>query len=114
MTAVKTKLRDINIYVIDGVMNVIPYRLKLEGVDFYVDTYNVHPDDEVLKVKMDKRSHATISHILNLEEWEMRGSWEEFDDWDTTESLTTGTPPDKIAKWLKKLPEYEIVWEDER
>lgn len=104
-----TKLHDVNIVIEDGKLNIYPYKLEMsKDGPWFTGDYSTYGQGPTFSCAFNKRNHEIIAHILDLEEWEMRGSWDGYDSWDTTEYLAKGEPPARIQKWLDKLPEYEI------
>jgi len=104
----QTKLHDLNIVVEDGKLSLIPYKLQISVDGYFSGDYSKKGQGPVFTCVFDKRNHDIISYVLDLEEWEMRGTWDGYDSWDTTEYLTKGDVPPRIQKWLDKLPTYEI------
>lgn len=101
-----TKLRHVGIRIDDGVLTMSAYKFVLRGIQLSVD-YKWHSEDD-FKCNFNKRNHGVIAHILDLEEWDMRGSWEGYSGATTTEELCTGDIPTRIAKWLKAMKTYEL------
>jgi hypothetical protein len=103
-----TKLHDINITIEDGKLSITPYKLEISSEGYFTGDYSSKGQGPTFTCAFNKRNHEIISHVLDLEEWELRGSWDGYDSWDTTETIAMGTPPERIQKWLDKLPEYEL------
>lgn len=104
----QTKLRDINIVIEDGKLTITPYKLEVSADGYLSGDHSSKGQGSIFTCVFDKRNHDIISYVLDLEEWEMRGTWDGYENWDTTEYLTKGETPARIQKWLDKLPTYEI------
>lgn len=111
----KTKLHDIEVCVEDDTLQVIPYRLEISyenGTPYFSADTSTEGQAEIFECDItDKKNADLIAYILDLEEWQMRGDWDGYSAWDTTEYLTKGKTPSKIKAWLKRLPEYELSLE---
>lgn len=108
----KTQLHDIEICIEDGWLKIIPYKLQIQYHDrltplFVADT-STSGQSRMFRCKLNKENHSLIAHILDLDEWEMRGDWDGFSEWNTTEYLDQGETPERIKKWLQALPSYEL------
>ena len=111
----KTKVYEIEICVEEGYLKVIPYKLQIQYDDimkpyFSADT-SKKGQSKVFKCAMTKKNHALVAHILDRDEWELRGDWEGFSEWQTTEYLDQGDVPERLKKWLDELPTYELKLE---
>ena len=119
----KSKLFDVNVYVIDGQVNVIFYKLiygdALDGSIVSADTSEV---GEVGKVVLnihtqDDEEKEAIRYALDSEEYDDRSlnEWEEYDAWNTSEWFMEGTAPRIFREFYNGLESYEPelghVWE---
>lgn len=101
-----TKLRHVGIQINEGVLTMSAYKFVLKGTSLSVD-YQWRSEDD-FTCNFNKRNHNVIAYILDLEEWDMRGSWEGYSGNTTTEELSIGDTPTRIAKWLKAMKTYEL------
>ena len=119
----KSKLFDVNVYVIDGQVNVIFYKLiygdALDGSIVGADTSEA---GEVGKVVLnihtqDDEEKEAIRYALDSEEYDDRSlnEWEEYDAWNTSEWFMKGTAPKVFREFYGGLEPYEPelghVWE---
>lgn len=109
----KTKVYEIEICVEEGYLKVIPYKLQIQYDDIMKPYLcaDTSKNKKVFKCAMNKKNHDVISYVLDLEEWEMRGDWDGFSEWKTTDYLFEGDTPERIKKWLDELPTYELKLE---
>lgn len=109
----RTKVYEIEICVEEGYLKVIPYRLQIQYQDILTPYFSADTSkkSKIFKCAMNKKNHDIISYVLDLEEWEMRGDWEGFSEWHTTDYLYEGETPERIKKWLDELPTYELKLE---
>tara|TARA_B110000503_G_scaffold49712_1_gene80688 strand:+ start:1523 stop:1975 length:453 start_codon:yes stop_codon:yes gene_type:complete len=110
-----TKLFDVNVYVIDGLVNVIFYKLiyadSQDGSIIGADTsesgevgrvvLNLHTTDPV---EMD-----AIRYALDSEEYNNRQltEWEEYDAWNASTWFMLGNSPEIFSNFYNSLAEYE-------
>lgn len=109
----KTKLHDIEVCIEDDVFQIIPYKLEItyeNGTPYFSADTSTEGQSTIFECKLsDKRNRELIGYVLDRENWdETRSYWDGFSEWNTTEYLTVGETPRKIAQWLKRLPEYEL------
>lgn len=109
----KTKVYDIEICVEEGYLKLIPYQLEIQYGNKLTPSFatNTNKKAKAFKCAFSKKNHDIISYVLDLEEWEMRGDWEGFSEWHTTDYLYEGNTPERIKKWLDELPTYELKLE---
>jgi hypothetical protein len=109
----KTKVYDIEICVEDGYLKLIPYQLQIQYQGTLKPFFSTNTDKKakVFKCAFTKKNNDIISYVLDLDEWEMRGDWEGFSEWHTTDYLHEGDTPERIKKWLDELPIYELKLE---
>lgn len=111
----RTQLHDIEICVEDGYLKVIPYKLQIQYHDnltpYFVADTSTKGQSKMFKCVFTPKNHDIISYVFDLEEWQMRGDWEGFSEWNTTEYLTEGEAPERIKRWLSELPSYELTLE---
>jgi hypothetical protein len=106
----KTKLRDVEICVEEDTLKVIPYELSI-GLDAYFET-NTIKEGKILSVAMNRKdNYPLIDFILECDHT-LRGDWDGFSDWDTTERFydyaEEHTIPERLKKWLESMPSYNI------
>lgn len=115
----KSKLYDVNVYVIDGQVKVIFYKLiysdALDGSVIGADTsvtgeagqvsFSINSTDPAVK--------EAIRYVLDAEEYDNRPleEWEEFDEWNTTDWFLAGDTPRLVKEFADRLPEYEAMTE---
>lgn len=108
----KTKMHDINIRIDNDTLQIIAYKLMITSTDTesYFGTDTRFVSGKVFECPINhKPNQDLIAYVLDLEYWnETRTYWDGYSDWQTTEFLTIGDVPARIAKWLAKLPQYEI------
>ena len=119
----KSKLFDVNVYVIDGMVNVIFYKLKYsdagDGVPAEADTTDAGEVGRVSLVLASKDGEEieAIRYALDAEEFDNRPltEWEEFDEWNTSDWFMEGTAPRIFREFYDGLEEYEPelthIWE---
>lgn len=104
---VKTKLRDIEISVQAGILKVTPYKLQVSADNYLSGDISERGRGKVFEMSMRSPDKDLIDFILGTDHT-MRGDWEDYLTHDTTERLAIN-PPERIQKWLDKLPEYELT-----
>lgn len=119
----KSKLFDVNVYVIDGQVNVIFYKLiygdALDGSIVGADTSEA---GEVGKVVLNIHTQngeekEAIRYALDSEEYDDRSlnEWEEYDAWNASTWFMEGTAPRIFREFYDGLEAYEPelghVWE---
>ena len=111
----KSKLFDVNVYVIDGQVKVIFYKLiyadSLNGTIVGADTSE---DGEAGMVTLnihtrDRDEIEAIRYALDSEEYDNRplNEWEEFDEWNTSDWFMEGTAPRIFREFYDGLEPYE-------
>lgn len=111
----KSKLFDVNVYVIDGQVNVIFYKLiyadSLNGTIVGADTSE---DGEAGTVTLNIHSQdydeiEAIRYALDSEEYADRplNEWEEYDAWNTSDWFMEGTAPRIFREFYDGLEPYE-------
>ena len=113
-----TQAYRINIEVTDGYLTITPYKVELNylGDSTVFTTSYERPStrsNHIFKCRMNQANHDVISYVLDSEEWQNRTYWDGYSEWEYTTYLTVGETPDKIQKWLAKLPRYEIKLQSE-
>lgn len=113
-----TQAYKLHIEVVNGYLEILPYKLELNylGDSTVFTTSFERPttrSQHKFKCAMTKANHDVISYVLDSEEWQNRGSWDGYEAWEYTTYLTVGVTPDKIQKWLAKLPRYEMKLKSE-
>jgi hypothetical protein len=115
----RTNAYELNIYVIDGTVKLIPYRnyLNREG---WLET-DLTELGLTLPLFMNRIEHRdAIAYVLNYPSWQSKYDrkyieakatfaeyWQEHDAWDTTAGFQT-SPPQPILAWLRSLPAYDL------
>lgn len=111
----KSKLFDVNVYVIDGQVNVIFYKLiysnKLNGEVVGADTTDAGEAGRVtlnIHTQNDEEIQA-IRYALDSEEYYDRplNDWEEFDEWNTSNWFMAGDSPRIFREFYDSLEPYE-------
>jgi hypothetical protein len=109
----KTKMHDINIRIEDDKLKIVAYKLKLQknSNEIYFDTDTRYASGKVFECPINhKPNQELIAYVLDSEYWnETRTYWDGYSDWQTTEFLTIGDVPARIAKWMASLPEYQLT-----
>ncbi len=111
----KSKLFDVNVYVIDGVVNVIFYKLiysdALNGTVIGADTSS---NGEAGKIALNIHSRdaeevEAIRYALDAQEYDEQqlNYWEEFDEWNTTDWFLQGDTPKIFRDFYDGLEPYE-------
>ncbi len=111
----KSKLFDVNVYVIDGVVNVIFYKLiysdALNGTVIGADTSS---NGEAGKLTLNIHSRdaeevEAIRYALDAQEYDEQqlNYWEEFDEWNTTDWFLQGDTPKIFRDFYDGLEPYE-------
>lgn len=110
-----SKVYDINIYIEDDELRMVAYKLMIDSNNnLTADTSSEGQTGETFTRKLsDKRSRGIISYLLDLDEWEMRGNWDGYDWWHTTDYLQEGDTPAPIKEWYESLDPYVIRIESE-
>jgi len=111
----KSKLFDVNVYVIDGVVNVFFYKL------IYADALNgsivgaaTSKSGEAGRLAInihsqDREEIEAIRYALDCDSYDDRplNEWEEFDEWNTSEWFMQGDTPKIFRDFANGLQEYE-------
>ena len=111
----KSRLFDVNVYVVDGTVNVIFYKL------IYADSLNgqivgADTTDKGEAGRVSLNIHATdpetieaIRYALDSDSYDDRplNEWEEFDEWNTSEWFMQGDSPKIFREFTNGLEEYE-------
>lgn len=111
----KSKLFDVNVYVINGKVNVIFYKLiysdALNGKIIGADTSDA---GEAGRVVLNIHSHdgeemEAIRYALDSENYDDRplNGWEEFDEWNTSQWFMEGESPRIFREFYDGLEPYE-------
>lgn len=102
-----TKAHALDIFVQDDILIVQAYRLGVSGTDFVrTGKKSGRPLEIAMKSKANRE---TIAYILDSEEWDtIRTYWEGYFNKEFSAYLTIGDVPDRVRKWVDRLPEYEI------
>lgn len=105
-----SKVYDINVWVEDDELKMVAYKLHIDSNNnLTTDTSKEGQTGEVFRRSLkDKRSHSVISYLLDLDEWDLRGNWDGYDWWDTTDYLQVGDTPKPIKDWYESLEPYVI------
>ena len=123
----KTTNYDINTYVVDGIVKLIPYELYLYKGELYLDS-SAEVLPLCLELEMSNPAHRdAIVFALDSEEWHDANSglydgairhpemddqafikhyWDELDEWSSGNPFWTA--PEPISSWMKTLPWYEV------
>lgn len=110
----RTRLRDIEICVEEDTLKVIPYKLTLpRGSAYFESDCSEEGQGRILSVAMNRTAnHGLVNYILNLPDFTVRGNWDDFSEWDTTERFfkhkDAENMPQRLANWLNGLKEYEV------
>ena len=111
----KSKFFDVNVYVVDGVVNVIFYKLiysdQLNGEVIGADTSE---NGVAGKLALNIHSRNTdeveaIRYALDAQEYDEQqlNYWEEFDEWNTTDWFLAGETPRILREFYDGLEPYE-------
>jgi len=109
-----TKLHDIEICIEDNQLKIIPYKLRIQHRDnltpYFESDCSTEGQGPIFQCSIsDKRNRDLVAYVLDSENWdEVRGSWDGYSEWNTTEYLTKGEAPSRIKTWLRKLPTYDL------
>ena len=123
----KTTNYDINTYVFDGIVKLIPYELYLYKGELWLDA-SAEVSPYYLELEMSNPAHRdAIAFALDSEEWHDANSgiyvgairhpemddqafiaryWDELDEWHSGNPFWTA--PEPISSWMKTLPWYEV------
>lgn len=106
----KTRLRDIEICIEEDTLKVIPYKLFLNRDGYLEGDYSTEGQGKVLSISMKRRNNYPLIDYILERDHTLRGDWEGFSEWDTTERFYDNTEPmpPKIERWLQAMPEYEV------
>lgn len=103
----KTNIHAIAIRIDDDTLSVRAYKLAVQGGDF-IPTNEQSGKPFSCKIHA-KQNREVVSYILDNENWdEIRTYWDGYYENEYSTYLTIGEVPDRVAKWVEKLPEYEI------
>jgi hypothetical protein len=111
----KSRLFDVNVYVVDGMVNVIFYKL------IYADALNgkivgADTSDQGEAGRVSLNIHATdpdtveaIRYALDSDSYDDRplNDWEEYDAWNTSEWFMQGDSPKIFRDFTNGLESYE-------
>lgn len=111
----KSKLFDVNVFVINGMVNVIFYKLiyadSLNGKIVGADTTNngVAGRVQINIHSQDYEEIEAIRYALDSDSYDDRplNNWEEFDYWNTSEWFMQGESPKIFREFVNGLQEYE-------
>ena len=106
----RTKLRDIEICVEEGRLKVIPYKLTIDKDSYFHADTSTQGQGKILDISMNRKDNkALIDYILECDHT-LRGTWEDFTEWDTTERFFDNPEPmpERLRNWVEGLPFYEI------
>ena len=107
----KTKLHDIEICVEDNQIKIHAYKLDSKiSVDGYLT--GDYSDSGHSATFICELGHELTNYILDTPDYTLRGDWEEYSEWDTSERFFRYDKPipEAIEQWLEALPEYEVNW----
>ena len=106
----KTQVHEIEIAIEDGQLKITPYRLQIQYHDSLTPRLvgDTTKKGKVFKCALTKKNHELVAYILDLDEWELRGNWDGYSDWQFTDYLRVGDTPERLKKWLDELPIYEL------
>jgi hypothetical protein len=125
-TTMKTNNYDLNIYVLDGTVMLIPYRATRDSEGLLRIDYQELPSLR-LDLYMNRPEHNdAITWALGIDSWDdprhfhsggflktPAEYWNEHDLWMTTDMLKDGTIDDRIPAplnaWFKNLPAYWLA-----
>lgn len=107
----RTQLHDIEICIEEGKFKIIPYKLMISADGYLTGDYSEAGQSPMFECDLQhKANRDLIGYVLRRPNWhETRTYWEDFSEWDTTEYLHKGDAPDRLRKWLNKLPIYEVT-----
>lgn len=111
----KSKLFDVNVYVIDGKVKVTFYKLiysaDLTGKVVQADTSETGQAGQVvINIHSTQQDEIeAIRYALDAEEYDNRplNEWEEFDEWNTSNWFMGGDSPRIFREFWEALEEYE-------
>ena len=103
---VKTKLHDVRISVENGILKLTPYKLHISSDNYLSADLSPAGRGKVFEMSMRSPDKDLIDYILDTDHT-MRGDWEDFAGSSSTERLAVN-PPERLQKWLDKLPTYEL------
>lgn len=111
----KSKLFDVNVFVINGMVNVIFYKLiyadSLNGKIVGADTTSngVAGRVQINIHSQDYDEIEAIRYALDCDSYDDRplNEWEEFDEWNTSEWFMQGDTPKIFREFVNGLEEYE-------
>jgi hypothetical protein len=103
-----TKAHALDIWVQNDILNVQAFRLGVQGDEFIrTDKKSGRPLQIAMKTKANREA---VAYILDSEEWDtIRTYWEGYTNREFSTYLTVGEVPDRVAKWVERLPEYKIT-----
>ena len=110
----KTKLRDIEICVEEGILKVIPYKLFVNAEGHLEGDYSSSGQGKILSVAMNRKDNKPLVDFILEVDHSLRGDWEDFSEWDTTERFfdfelqSDAIMPERLKKWLDTMPSYEM------
>jgi len=112
MTQEQTSLRDINVYVNDGIVNLYAYPFKRDDEGFLETNYDgwMRDGDAFQLVMNDPNCYDEIAWVLESRNWFFNGfeRWQDYDAWHTSEWLTSESAPQVLRDWVESLPAYTI------
>jgi hypothetical protein len=103
-----TNVHAIEISIDNDILTVQGYQIAVEGNDFVrTDKRSGRPLQIAMKSKQNRDS---VAYILDSDEWDsIRTYWDGFFEREFSTYLTVGEVPDRVAKWVERLPEYKIT-----
>jgi hypothetical protein len=117
---------DVNIYVIDGIVNVLCYPMGVDEEGVFVSTDTTAepirlplPLDstdpaiqEMLGYLLGNDSYWDVSHDFLEEGYDWMDWWEEHDEW--TGTIAMQDAPQSLRVWLDTLPYYDAPVTEQR
>lgn len=105
---------DVNVYVIDGVLNLIAYKLIYsDAMDGKVVSVGTSVSDEVARLTISMHTQidqeiSALRYLLDSEEYNEKdlNFWEEYDSWASTPWLAEGDTPDMVKQFSGSLKAY--------
>lgn len=109
----KTRAYGIHLGVEGGKLTLTPCKVKVAysgSVPYLQKTldYDSTPKSHRFECAVNNRNHDIIQHLI-YEGWDMRSNWDGFNKTTWTQTIyNDGDAPERLLKWLSKLPEYEV------
>lgn len=103
-----TKAHAIDITIDNDILTVQAYKLGVQGNDFVkTNEKSGRPLEIAMKAKQNREA---IAYILDSEEWDtIRTYWDGYSNHEYSTYLTIGDVPARVAKWVERLPEYNVT-----